>query len=301
MHVLLSLLGKGFTCAVKTGFHVLTAARTHPRSEKKSWILRTDSAPARENRIFACGVVTPARENKNPKKIKIKIIETLAAAAVRRHRSRRRHHSSSRCRRRHISSLSPSRHGERRRGASPPDPGHLIVVVIVRGRAGEGSRRWIRTAEGGRGAPPPDPSGGEAPRRGERRRGACRRILAISSSLLLPPSHGGGWKRGGAAASGGRRAGEGHCRGIRAAERPLTCPRVHQLEILFLFPQATSPGPPAAFSHGRRDWGGRREKERKNGWPYLSAALGWWRLHVNICVIPSRTLEAWIYLASLGA
>lgn len=106
---------------------------------------------------------------------------------------------------------------------------------------------------------------------------------------------------GGAAASGGRRAGEGHRRGIRAAERPLTCPRVHQLEILFLFPQATSPGPPAAFSHGRRDWGGRREKERKNGWPYLSAALGWWRLHVNICVIPSRTLEAWIYLASLGA
>lgn len=204
MHVLLSLLGKGFTCAVKTGFHVPMAARTHPRSAKKSWFLRTDSAPARENRIFACGVVmSPARENKNPKKIKIKIIETLAATAVRRHRSRRRHHSSSRCHRHHISSLSPSRHGEKRRGASPPDPGHLIVVVIVQGRAGEGSRRWIRTAEGGRWAPPPDPSGGEALRRGERRRGACRRILAISSSLLLPPSRRGGWKRGGAAASGG--------------------------------------------------------------------------------------------------
>lgn len=194
MHVLLSLLGKGFTCAVKTGFHVLTAARTHPRSEKNHDFCVQIAHPHAKIAFSRVGWLRPHEKIKIQKKIKIKIIETLAAAAVRRHRSRRRHHSSSRCRRRHISSLSPSRHGERRRGASPPDPGHLIVV------ASRGERRGAARSGRQRRRGRPDPSAeSAAAESGERcagswpsrRRCCCR--------------HRGRWKRRRPHLGGGRR------------------------------------------------------------------------------------------------
>jgi hypothetical protein len=68
-----SLLEKGFSQMVKMGFRVRVGGPHARRGLGTSRFLRAGGTPARESHIFSCGaVMSPACENKNPKK-KIKI------------------------------------------------------------------------------------------------------------------------------------------------------------------------------------------------------------------------------------